>query len=280
MPAMTNSVPAIFPGLLRPLLFGHRGASRHAPENTWEAFELALCLGADVLELDVHGTRDGEIVVMHDATVERTTNGHGRVCDLTYDELTNLDAGYRFTMGPGEYVFRGRGVIVPRLADVLAQFGRAAFNIEIKQHEPSMIRPLLAALERAGTSQVVLAAADDTIMAELEASRPGVPLGLSMGQVFTVVRDAWRGRLPRQFSGRALQIPPRHYGFPVASGRVLAAARAAGIEVHLWTLNHPRQVARWLGQVDGIMSDDPGAMAGLVIDEKERRSRARSYAGG
>ncbi len=263
----------VFPGILRPLLFGHRGASLYAPENTWESFELAMCVGADVLETDVHMTRDGEVVVIHDETVDRTTNGHGRVRDLTYPELTALDAGWHFAPSPGDYRFRDRGVVVPRLADVLRQFGKAGFNIEVKQREPSMVRAVLDVLAAAGTTQVVLAAADDRIMAELELARPGVPLGLSAGQVMGVLRDAWLGRSLDRFAGRALQIPPRWRGVPVASGRVLAAARAAGIETHLWTLNDPRQAERWLARgVDGVMSDDPSAVADVVVREKEKRA--------
>lgn len=262
-----------FPNLLRPLLFAHRGASRFAPENTWDAFELALAVGADVLEVDVHRTRDGEIVILHDATVDRTTDGHGRVRDLTYAELAALDAGFRFARAPGEYPFRGRGAAIPRLTDVLEHFHQTAFNIEIKQREPSMVRATLEALARVANTDVVLAAEDDRVMAELEAARPGVPLGLSRRQVLTVLRASYFGPSPSQFAGRALQIPPRYFGLPLATGRVLGAARAAGIEVHLWTLDEPRAAAAWFDrEIDGIMSNDPGALADLAIRAKERRA--------
>jgi glycerophosphoryl diester phosphodiesterase len=265
------STVALFEGLWRPLLFAHRGASRHAPENTWEAFELGISVGADVLELDIHLTRDGDVVVIHDATLERTTNGRGRVCEHTYAELASLDAGYHFGIRPGEHPFRDRGVIIPRLGEVLAQFSRAAFNIELKQRKPSMVRPVLDILERTGASRVVLAAEDGAIMGELEAARSGVPLGLSRQQVLAVLRAAYLGRVPRGLEGRALQIPPFYRGLPVATGPVLRAARAAGLEVHLWTLDDPRAAAKWLERgVDGVMSNDPSALAAMVIAAKER----------
>lgn len=267
------NAPRPFPGLHRPLLFGHRGASLRAPENTVPSFELALFLGADVLELDVHRTRDGEVVVLHDATVDRTTNGHGPVRDLTLAELEALDAGWHFTAPSGQQPFRGQGLSVPRLEEVLVRFGRAAFNIEIKARDPGLVRQVLDLLDRTGVSRVVLAAEDDVIMRELETVATRVPLGLSRGQVLDVVQRAWLGRSLERYAGRSLQIPPRWRGVPVAARPVLKAAQRAGLEVHLWTVNDPARGERWLRRgLDGIMSDDPGALADVVIREKERRA--------
>ena len=105
----------MFDDLPRPLLFAHRGANRFAPENTLPAFDLAERTGADVLELDVHLTRDQEVVVLHDATLERTTNGHGPVKEKSYAELAALDAGYHFRTTGGEPLFRSKEIVVPRL---------------------------------------------------------------------------------------------------------------------------------------------------------------------
>jgi glycerophosphoryl diester phosphodiesterase len=252
----------MFVGLPRPLLFAHRGASRHAPENTLEAFELGLRQGAEVLELDVHRTRDGELVVIHDATVERTTNGSGFVRDMTYAELARLDAGFKFLDRSGKAFFRGHGVVVPRLSEVLEAFGRsAAFNIEIKQREPSIVGETLRLLDRLRPEHVLLTAGDDAIMQEIEAAQPSVPLGLSRGACRAVVKGARRGEDLSRFRGRALQIPPRKGLLPIATAKVVAAARAAGIEVHLWTINDPRIAERLLAlPITGLMSDDPGAL--------------------
>lgn len=265
----------MFDGLPRPLLFAHRGASMHAPENTLEAFELAVRLGADVLELDVHVTRDGEVVVIHDPTVERTTNGRGAVRDLTYAELRELDAGWGFRDGAGEHFFRNRDVYVPRLADVFTAFPRVGFNIELKQREPSIVQPVLRLLARLRPEHVLLTAGDDAIMRELEAARPSCALGLSAGHIKRVLRGAYGGGVPRELAGRALQIPTRHWLLPIATRRVIGAAHDAGLEVHVWTINSPRAAARWLRLgVDGIMSDDPGALAGIVRDQRAARSAA------
>jgi glycerophosphoryl diester phosphodiesterase len=257
---------APFSSLPRPLLFGHRGASARAPENTLAAFELAVAAGVDVLELDVHLSRDGVVVVHHDAAVDRTTNGAGDVKNLEFSELCALDAGYRFLDRAAEHSYRGRGCRVPRLRDVLEAYPRCGFNIELKQAEPAMVREVLDVLHTAGTSEVVLAAADHGIMQAIEAAEPGVPLGMSSVECWRFWWQAMLGRTPRQFRGRSLQVPPYQYGvLPVTSRRVVNAAHEAGLEVHVWTINDPAEASHWLSRgVDGIMSDDPAAIVSAV----------------
>ncbi len=230
------------------------------------AFDLAVRAGVDVLEMDVHLSRDGVVVVHHDPTLERTTNGRGFLANQDYVDLERLDAGFHFRSSSGDASFRGGSCKIPRLSEVLEAFPELGFNIEVKQRRPSMIAAVLKELERAGARNVLLAAADADIMQELEAARPGVPLGLSAAQCWTVWWRGMLGRVPRQFKGRALQIPPRYGGvLPVASRRVIRAAHAAGIEVHLWTINDSLEASHWLSRgVDGLMSDDPAAIAAPV----------------
>lgn len=265
---MSGAVPPrIFPSLNRPLIFGHRGASMYAPENTWESFDLAVRLGADVLETDVRLSRDGEVVLFHDVDLGRTTDGRGPVAALRYAELAALDAGHHFEPTPAVYPFRGRGVRVPRLSDMLAAFPQAAFNIEIKQRGREVIRAVLAVLQRAGpvADRIVLAAGDDHIMSELEAARPGCALGLSRRQALAVIQGVYWGGVPPALAGRALQIPPRHWGLPLVTRRLAARCKAAGIDVHVWTVNDPRQAERLLHSgVDGVITDDPGAILAVA----------------
>ena len=142
-----------------PLLVAHRGGSRLAPENTLEAFERALAWwDADMLELDVRASRDGEVVVIHDATVDRTTDGTGAVADLSWTELQDLDAGYRFLDPDGQPSFRGRGVRVPRFEDVLTAFPAARLNVEAK--EPGVAAGLVEIVRRHGAQERVLVAAE------------------------------------------------------------------------------------------------------------------------
>ena len=138
-------VRAIFQknGNSRPLVFAHRGGGGLYPENTLEAFKYSVSMGVDVLELDVHSTSDGTLVVMHDSQVDRTTNGSGQVNQMTLVQLKKLDAGYGFTPDGGKtYPYRGRGITIPTLQEVFDALPDKTFNIEPKQAEPSITKPL------------------------------------------------------------------------------------------------------------------------------------------
>lgn len=250
-----------------PLLFAHRGASRHAPENTLEAFDLAMRVGAHVLELDVHLTLDHRPVVIHDATLERTTNGIGPVMALNYEQLRRFDAGYHFTTADGVPRFRNRGISVPLLEEVLRAFPargfQLAFNIEIKQ--PHAVKHVLDVLMRVGNKDVLLTAANDSIMREIEAAQPGCTLGLSHGQVRDVLKRVYLRQSLQQYSHRALQVPLRVKRYlPVVTQTVLEATRAAQIPVHIWTVNDFAKAQHWLKRgVNGVMTDDPALLASL-----------------
>lgn len=252
------------------MLFAHRGASQIAPENTLQAFELAVRLGGvDVLEMDVHMTNDGQIVVIHDATLERTTDGHGLVRAHSFAELQQLDAGAKFITPSKEMPFRGRGVVIPLLEEVLRAFPHVGFNIEIKQDSPEMIKKVLDILHRTGTEEVVLAAADHRIMLQLEAAKPGCFLGMSSVQAWQVFKSGFFGRIPKNWKNRALQVPPRYRGFPVVSSRTIRRAHEAGLDIHLWTINDPKQAQKWLARgVDGVMSDNPSLIAPVFAAQR------------
>ncbi|MEX2205158.1 MAG: glycerophosphodiester phosphodiesterase [Myxococcota bacterium] len=244
----------------RPHLFAHRGASAEAPENTLPAFTRAAEYGIRYLELDCHATRDGEIVVLHDAELERTTDGEGPVSQHTLAELERLDAGYRFTPDGQRFPFRGTGVRVPRFAEILKAFPEARLNLEVKQAEPAIAEQVVRMLREANASQrVLLAAAEEPILAEIAALDPGTALGSSTVDVIEFVKAAAERRLdsfkPR---GHALQIPPDAFGRPLVTRELVQAAHALGLFVHVWTINDAAEMRRLaaLG-VDGVMSDDP-----------------------
>jgi glycerophosphoryl diester phosphodiesterase len=260
----------MFDELPRPLLFAHRGASLHAPENTLPAFELGARSGADVLELDVHLTKDGKIVVIHDATLERTTNGRGRVSQHDLAAIRGLDAGYRFRATSG-YPFRDKGVTVPLLEEVLGAFPRHGINIELKM---PMVPELLRLLAGQRRDRLLLTAANDAVMADLEREAKGFALGMSYSQARAVWRGAYFGRLDERWRGRALQIPLWSGWRPVATRRVVGAARRAGMEVHLWTINSPRVAHALLRRgCDGIMSDAAGELYGVFADFRDSVTR-------
>jgi glycerophosphoryl diester phosphodiesterase len=140
-----------------PLNVAHRGASARAPENTLEAFRLAVEAGAGGLELDVHMSSDGEVVVIHDATVDRTTDGSGAVAGMTLGELRALDAGYRFSPDGGRtYPYRDRDVGIPTLAEVYDEFQATYVNIEIKEARPGVEETVMQVIRGAGAEERTL----------------------------------------------------------------------------------------------------------------------------
>jgi glycerophosphoryl diester phosphodiesterase len=261
-----------FPGRA-PRLFGHRGAAGVAPENTLPSFQRALADGADVLELDVHATADGEIVVLHDPTLERTTDGAGPVKSVGFAELARLDAGFRFSPDGGRtFPFRAQGVAIPRLADVIRDCPRVPLNVEIKQEEPSIVSEVVALL-RATRTRVILAAEIDAIMHAIRTAAPDMPTSLAALEVAAFVSALEAGEQPCLPAGAvALQIPPRFGSVTLVTPESLAAAHAIGAEVHVWTINDPDEMRRLLALgCDGIMSDFP-ARARAVIAEGVRRA--------
>jgi len=246
-----------------PHLFGHRGASGEAPENTRVAFELALTQGAAFLEMDCHATSDGEIVILHDADVERVTNGHGPVTGQRFAELRELDAGFCFSPDGQSFPFRGRGVRVPRLAEILEAYPGIHINLEVKQAQPSIAEEVVRIVRRAqATRRVLLAAEQDSVMAELRLLDPGTAIGLSRGDVLAFYKALDEGELRSlEPPGHALQIPPSFLERPLVTRESVEAAHALGLFVHVWTVNEPSEMERLLELgVDGLMSDFPARL--------------------
>lgn len=250
--------PLCFPGA-KPRLFGHRGAAGVAPENTLPSFRRALADGVDVFELDVHATRDGEIVVLHDPTLERTTDGAGAVAVLTFAELERLDAGHRFSADGGRtFPFRGQGIRVPRLAELLREFPEIPLNIEIKPAGAAVVEAVVS-MVRAARARIVLAAEHDAIMQAIRAVAPEIPTSLATGEVAAFIGAVHAGETPPLPDGSvALQIPPSFGDVTLVTAATVAAAHALGAEIHVWTINDPNEAGRLLDLgCDGIMTDVP-----------------------
>lgn len=251
----------------RPRLFAHRGASGDAPENTLIAFVLGLAQGAHYLETDARLTRDGVAVLIHDADVDRTTDGSGPVAKLAAAELARLDAGFRFQReGQPGFPYRGRGLRVPTLEELLGAQPEARVNLEVKGSDPAAADAIVAVLRSAAaTSRVLLAAAEEPVFARLVELDSGAALGSSVRDVVELIRASVEGRLgsfePR---GHALQIPPFFMGRPLATPQLVAAAHRVGLEVHVWTVDEPAEAARLLAMgVDGCMTDFPARLLPL-----------------
>jgi glycerophosphoryl diester phosphodiesterase len=250
----------------KPRKFGHRGAAGLAPENTLPSFRQALADGADALELDVHATRDGTIVVIHDDTVDRTTDGQGEVRGFDLRDLQRLDAGHRFEAG-GKHPFRGCGVRIPTLREVMVELPEVPLNVEVKQIDPPIEKEVRALLDELGrVDDVVLAAEDDTVMKRLHAAAPGSWFSFSSVEAMEI----WHRLQASDFNGyhppgHALQIPPRFGQVEVVTADSIAAVHALGVEMHVWTINDEAEMERLLDLgVDGIMSDFPRVLTEVV----------------
>lgn len=250
----------------RPRLYGHRGAAGIAPENTLPSFRRAVADGARYLELDVHATRDGVVVVIHDPTLDRTTDGSGEVRALSFDELRRHDAGFRFESAGG-HPYRGRGVRVPALEELLDELPAVPLNVEIKQAEPPIEDAVVRLLERrAALARVVLAAEDHAIMERIRARAPQAATSASYAETRAFFEGCFAGALEGFASpARALQVPARYESFELVTPRTLAAAHALGLEMHVWTVNEEVEIERLLRLgVDGVMSDFPARLVAVA----------------
>jgi glycerophosphoryl diester phosphodiesterase len=252
-----------------PVNLAHRGASALAPENTLEAFQLAVEAGAGGLELDVHMTRDGHIVVIHDATVDRTTNGFGAVSEMTFDELRRFDAGHNFSPDGGPTrPYRGRGVRVPTLGEVLEEFPGVAVNIDIKAGTPGIEETVLSVLREADAFGRVLVVSipHARVKRFRKVSGGHVSTGASKREigVFFISSRLGLERLVRP-AYDTVQVPLRHRGIPVVTPRFVRAAHARGVRVDAWTINQADEMRRLLDLgVDVIMTDRPGTLAEVL----------------
>lgn len=250
--------PFLTPG--RPLVFAHRGGAALAPENTMPAFDQAIALGADGVELDVRLSRDGVVVVHHDARVDRTTNGRGRVSDRTASELARLDAAYRFG-GP----WRGTGVGIPTLADVLRRHREAWVIVEMKQDRVELAHATVAVVRAAGAAdRVCLAASGLRAITAARRAAPEIMTSAAREEVRVALTGRWLGHDYQGF-----QVPERVGAVQIVSGAFVARAHRHGLFVQVWTVNRPEGLRRMIDLgVDGLITDRPDLALTVVRDTR------------
>jgi glycerophosphoryl diester phosphodiesterase len=239
----------------RPII-AHRGASGWAPENTMAAFDLAVRQGADAFELDVRLTGDGVPVVLHDPTLDRTTDGSGPLSRLSLDDLRRVDAGARFSSDAGRsFPYRRRDIAVPPLAEVLRAFPEMPMLIEIKEvAAQEAVRQQL--IEERAVERCVLASEQE---AALELFREAPFTRGASGREISALYWAtmfWRAAPPCGY--RLLSVPERYHGLMVPTRRFVSAAGRMQCPVHVWTVNHPATAQRlWARGVAGIVTNVP-----------------------
>jgi glycerophosphoryl diester phosphodiesterase len=240
----------------RALPIAHRGGAGEAPENTLPAFAAAVALGYRHVETDAHVTRDGVLVAFHDAVLDRVTDGRGAIAELDLAAVLDVDAGHAFTLDGGRtFPFRGRGVQVPRLEDLLTSWPELYVNIDPKSD--ACVEPLAALLDRLGAwDRVCIGAFSDARLRRVRTLGAGRAC-TSMGpRAVAVARAAALGwAMPRQ-GADCLQVPLRVGRVPIVTERFVAAAHRAGLPVHVWTIDDEATMERLLDLgVDGLMTD-------------------------
>jgi len=244
----------------RPRIFGHRGAAGEMPENTMVSFERAVTSGAIYLELDVHMTRDSQVVVSHDPDLARTCGRDAFIKDMTWAELQHADAGYMLTFDGGRtFPFRGRSIRIPRLTEVLGAFLNVNYVIEIKQTEPSLVSKLLATIDEAGMRRHVLIASElDQPIREVRELAPRIPTNFPYSDVAGFLQALAARDSAYSPSGSALQIPPTYEGWKMVTPESVEFAHRFDLEVHVWTVNEEAEMNEMLDcGVDGLISDFP-----------------------
>lgn len=243
----------------RPLVFAHRGGARLAPENTMAALDHGLALGADGLEIDVQLSADGVPVVIHDKSLDRTTEREGPVHGLTAEQLARVDAGYRFETG-GAFPFRGQGIGVPTLATVLARHRDTRLIIEMKGGEPELARAVARQVRQAAAvDRVCVGSFHQRSIVTLREEAPEIVTSASQPEARWAlhrswVRWPWIG--PRPYV--AFQVPERAGRLRVVTPAFVDQVHNEGQVIQVWVVNEEADIIRLLDWgVDGIISDRP-----------------------
>ena len=222
--------------------------------------EKSNALGVDVLEMDLRATSDGVLVLMHDRTVDRTTNGSGRVDAMTFEEIRKLDAGFRFENPPGIFPYRGKGVTVTRFEEVLSRLDRARLNIEMKGFTPELAAKFCRMLTGQGAAnRALVAAVDQESISAFRKACPSVATSTTMREGL-MLYEFNRAHLVSLYRSPAvaLQIPEVFREQQVVEPRFLDLARKMNIKVQVWTVNGEADMKRLLDLgVHGILTDYP-----------------------
>jgi glycerophosphoryl diester phosphodiesterase len=242
----------------RPLVFAHRGGSKIGPENTIKAFDRGLATGADGLELDVHLSRDGIVVVHHDKLLDRTTRATGPLSHRTAAELAQFD--------------------VPTLKDVLNRYPETPIIIELKEMGAALAHAVVEEVRSAGAAtRVCLGSFSVTALRAARRLAPDIATGSGRFEVRVALYRSWLGLSPGRVPYQAFQVPETAGNTRVVSPRFVRLAHKAGVVVQVWTVDDPDDMRRLLGWgVDGIISDRPDVAVEVVHDWVSRQSTVDS----
>jgi glycerophosphoryl diester phosphodiesterase len=239
-----------------PIAFAHRGGAGEAPENTLAAFQIAVGLGYGYVETDAHLTRDGVLVAFHDDRLDRVTDRTGVIAELAIAEVESADAGFTFSADGGRsFPFRGRGIRVPRLEELLVRWPEVRINVDPKAD--ACVGPLAALLDRCRAwDRVCIGSFSDRRLVRIRALGRGRGC-TSMGPAAVALARlaAACGRIPR-LGADCIQVPLRRAAVPIVTQRFIEVAHRSGLPVHVWTIDDEATIETLLDLgADGIMTD-------------------------
>ncbi|MEA1901935.1 MAG: glycerophosphodiester phosphodiesterase [Actinomycetota bacterium] len=254
-----------------PVAIAHRGSRLLWPENTLESFSGAVEMGYRHLETDIRITKDEVIVCVHDETVDRTTNGKGEVSSFTHEELMSLDAGYRHGTRSG-FEFRGIGVRIPSLEEVLSAFPEVSVVADMK--EDGLEEAFADLIERTGAHDrfIVGSFSDQRIeqFRQLTGGKVSTSTGPALARMWVLASRVGRGG---GGEASAIQVPPVIRGVRVVDEKLIDVAHASGMQVHVWTINDTDEMERLLDLgVDGLVTDRPDRLRKLLENRGEWES--------
>lgn len=271
----------IFPQLQKPFIFAHQGGEALAPTNTMAAFKIADALGEiDFLDIDVHMTKDGYLVGIHDNTVDRTTNGHGRVDSYTLAEIQQLDAGYWFKDLQGNHSYRDKGVHIAALEEIFRTYAsKFYFHFEMKDSYPkigsSQIEEKLWTLlqQYQMEERVIVSSFQQKIVARFQRLSNGQTIvGAGRAEVAQFV-FAHKLRLPGLYCRRSnvLSIPTTSLGINLKDQSLINGAHRLGMHLYYWTIDDKATMTELLAMgADGLFTNRPDLLK-EVLQEMHRR---------
>jgi glycerophosphoryl diester phosphodiesterase len=253
------------------LVIAHQGGDGVWPGDTMFAYENAVEIGADVLEMDAHITKDGRIVLMHDEEVDRTTEGTGLIGELTLEELKKLDAAYDWSIDDGAtFPFRGQGIQVPTLDELFEKFPQIRYLIEIKLTENPIDKPLCDLIRAYGMQdKVIIGSFHDEAMRNFRATCPEVATSASRTEVrnYVLLGKAlvWGFYFPKFQTVQPPWDPEESLGIQIMTERFVRESHVKNIRVEPWTVNDPDLMEQYIEWgVDGIITDRPDLMVELL----------------
>ncbi len=244
------------------MILAHRGMPEELPENTMPSFKKAYDLGVDVIETDVHFTRDKRFVIIHDPELDRTTNGSGKVIENTIDELKKLDAGYYASYDKGKtFPFRGKGITLPSLEEILIEFPDMRINIDLKDNLPHQVSRYYEIIIKCKASERVLTASSHNANLQiLRKIAPEMATSFSTIEIvkfifFSIIRQK---KLMSGFKGDAIQLPAYLWRTGLVTESFIKQAHDMGYEINIWTVDRKEEMKKLMKiGVDGIFTNYP-----------------------